>query len=81
MRFEKTQLKVDAKFTRSECEECKKRFIVIAEIGHAEASEPPPGEKGASFGAVSVLQSQPMDYCPKCGHKQGEKEEIFPEKK
>ncbi len=80
MKYERTKLKTDAIFIRSLCEKCQKKFIVIAEVGHADASEPPPGEKGASFGAVSVLQSQPMDYCPRCGHKQGEKEEILPKK-
>lgn len=61
---------------RSECESCKKRFIVLVELGHSEASEPPPGEMGASFGAISILQSQPMDYCPHCGYKQGDKVEV-----
>lgn len=77
MRFQKIK-KVWGEITlvRSECEFCKKRFIVIYELGSSEASQPPPGEQGASFGAISIIQSQPMEHCPHCGHKQGEHIEI-----
>jgi len=77
MRFQKIK-KVWGEITlvRSECEKCKKRFIVIYELGHTEASEPPPGEEGASFGAISVIQSQPMEACPHCAHVQGKPVEI-----
>lgn len=77
MRFQKIK-KVWGEITlvRSECEKCNKRFIVLYEIGHTEASKPPPGELGASFGAISLLQSQPMEHCPHCGYKQGAHIEI-----
>jgi len=77
MRFQKIK-KVWGEITlvRSECESCKKRFIVLYEIGSTKASKPPPGELGASFGAISLLQSQPMGFCPHCGHKQEKAIEI-----